>query len=306
MLLTTLFFLAAEPAISWVALDGGCYTMGTEQGYPEEQPPRDVCVSAFEISKTEITNAQFTAFIDATGYVTTAEKSWPTPDGRGGVIQVPAGSAVFAPPSKPRFGELDWWRFVEGANWRKPRGPDVRYEVKPEEPVVHVTVADALAYASWAGGDLPTEEEWEYAARAGKLLDDAEKKAMADQANTWQGLFPVLNTKKDGFEGVAPVASFPANGFGLHDMLGNVWELTSSPYTASHSDADREAAGTDGFDPTQPGMPVVAIRGGSYLCAQNYCARYRPTARQGQDRQLSTSHIGFRIVRRGETVEAVE
>lgn len=273
----------APTGIDWVSLPGGCFQMGNEHGYPEERPAHEACVDSFSISRTEITNAQFTAFVDATGHVTSAEQP-------NDALKLRAGSAVFDP--RPNDAEPGWWRYVEGANWRLPYGPGGG-SAKPDAPVVHVTQDDAAAFAKWAGGRLPTEAEWEFAAQK----SGAESDGGAPNANTWDGMFPTLNTQEDGFEGVAPVASFPPNRFGLHDMVGNVWELTNSPYAPSHAVNDRQISGPNGLDFNQPGIPVAVIKGGSYLCAENYCARFRPAARQAQDLKISTSHIGFRVVK---------
>jgi formylglycine-generating enzyme required for sulfatase activity len=285
----------------WVELPGACFQMGAASSYPEERPVTKACVSAFEIRRTEVTNAEFSTFVEQTGYVTRAERGWRSDEDGGPGIDVPPGSAVFWPPETTAPVNLNWWRFIEGATWRTPRGPDSRAPAL-NAPVVHITREDAERFAAWAGGRLPTEAEWEYAARGGSdgaLLawDDAETAALIQKTNTWQGIFPVVNTADDGFKGVAPAASFPANGFGLHDMIGNVWEWTATSYAPSHAERDIIVAGANGLDPSQPGVPVGTIKGGSYLCASSYCYRFRPAARQAQDLAFGTSHIGFRIVR---------
>ncbi len=294
---------AREPVtVDWVSLEGGCFRMGDDRVYPEEKPVREACVGPFAIMRAEVTNAQFSAFVDATGYVTRAERGWTgeEPDGPG--APVPPGAAVFDPPTTGPLRALNWWRFVEGASWRRPMGADSAAE-PPEAhaPVTHVTREDAQAFATWVGGRLPTEAEWEYAARGGVdgalyAWEEAEAKARA-QANTWQGVFPHYNTNKDGYSGLAPVAQFPANGFGLYDMIGNAWEWTATPYAADHTDRARQHAGVRGLDPSQPGAAVGVIRGGSYLCAASFCFRFRPAARQAQDLAFGTSHIGFRVVK---------
>lgn len=269
--------------VDWIALPNGCFQMGDGQGYAEERPSHKACVGAFSISRTEVTNAQFKAFVDATGYLTSAER-------HNQASNLPAGSAVFDFRSTGEM--MRWWRYVEGANWRFPAGPKGERAV-PDMPVVHVTQEDAMAYAQWVGGRLPTESEWEYAAQG----EEAAPAGGPAEANIWTGIFPAVNTQEDGYAGLAPVASYPPNRFGLHDMIGNVWELTHSPYTPSHAENDRNMAGANGLDFNQPGIPVAVIKGGSYLCADNFCARFRPAARQAQDLSLSTSHIGFRVVK---------
>ncbi len=271
--------------LDWVALDGGCFTMGENRGYAEERPEVEACIGGFEITRFEITNAQFAAFVHATGHVTAAETG---------------GSAVFDPVEGVAVG-LNWWRMDRSAHWRRPDGARGA-AARPDAPVVHVTRADADAFAAWAGGRLPTEAEWEFAARGGldgSLYgwDEAEAFALAGRANTWQGVFPVIDIADDGHAGVAPVGAYPPNGFGLHDMIGNVWELTATPYHSSHAPGAVAATHPDGLDPAQPGRAVTVIKGGSFLCARSYCHRFRPAARQAQDLELSTSHIGFRVVR---------
>ena len=296
----------AEPQnLDWVALDGGCFQMGESRVYREEAPRHEACIDAFEITRTEITMAQFSAFVRETNYVTRAERGWQASDPTGPGIDLPPGSAVFQPLEGSRPRDLNWWRWIDGASWRRPGGPGSPTP-PPHHPVTQITREDANAFAVWAGGRLPTEAEWEYAARGGldgDLLawDAAETRAQHEMANTWQGVFPVVNTKADGFESTAPVASFPANGFGLHDMIGNVWEWTATPYAPSHADRDRALAGETGLDFAQPNIAVGTIKGGSYLCAASYCYRFRPAARQAQDLAYGTSHVGFRIVRTPQT-----
>nr|WP_233343134.1 formylglycine-generating enzyme family protein [Hyphomonas sp. Mor2] len=300
-LLLALEQTASAQALDWVPLEGACFQMGETRIYREEAPRHEACVSAIEITRTEITVGQFAAFVAATGYQTRAEAGI-DPEALGAsALPLPPGGAVFQPIEGSRPADLNWWRWVEGANWRRPNGPD-KAAAPDDHPVTQMTRADAAAYAEWAGGRLPTETEWEYAARGG--LDgtvlawaDAERSAVKDKANTWQGIFPVVNTQEDGFESTAPVASYPANGFGLHDMIGNVWEWTATPYAPSHAERDRQLAGATGLDLSQPGVPVGTIKGGSYLCATSYCYRFRPAARQAQDLAYGTSHVGFRIVR---------
>lgn len=257
-----------------IALPAGQFTMGEKAIYPEEGPPRSVRVAAFDIDPTEVTNQQFGAFIAATGYVTDAEKNQPG-------FNVPGGAVFTVPtPNNP-----SWWRFVEGANWRHPEGPDSSIDGKAFEPVVQISYRDAEAYASWAGRRLPSEAEWEYAAKGGStttfVWGEERNPDGKEMANSWQGAFPIHNSVRDKFERRAPVGCFPANGFGLYDMIGNVWEWTQTVYQPNH----------------QPSMETsYAIKGGSFLCAPNFCQRYRAPARQAQEGSFSTNHIGFRTV----------
>lgn len=284
----------------WVALPGGCFNMGDERVYPEESPVTNICAEPFELSSHEVTNAEFAQFISATNYKTRAEKGWAASDARGPGVDMAPGSAVFIAPEKSR--NTHWWQLVGGANWKNPLGPN-QGAYDPMAPVVHITREDAIAYADWAGARLPSEAEWEYAARGGldgELMSwaEAEDAALKDKANTWQGLFPVINSADDGHIGVAAVGSYPANGFGLYDMIGNVWEWTSSNYYPSHNAEQLSVSYPQGYDPAQgKDIPVGVIKGGSFLCAKSYCFRYRPAARQAQDLIFGTSHIGFRLAR---------
>ena len=290
------------PSDTPVWIEGGTFTMGSDAVYSEEGPARETTVGGFWLDPHEITNRQFAEFVRATGHVTVAEKPV-DPDAFGvPAEQIPAymlqpGSAVFTPPDKPSRNYTDWWEYTPGANWRKPYGPAGPAAVSGE-PAVHLAWADMLAYARWKRGRIPTEAEWEYAASAGA----AEYAGQPDPvvANTWQGLFPVINDASDGFTGVAPVGCFKPNAFGLYDMIGNVWEVTADLYRPGHDPADRinpqgpsENAAYDQFDPGAPGR---VMKGGSYLCAPNYCQRYRPESRQGRDPGLGASNVGFRLV----------
>lgn len=247
--------------------------MGEDPQYPEEGPPKKIKVAGFRMDAHEVTNAQFAAFVAATGYVTEAERP---PAGAADLppeLRTP-GAAVFFEPDQdnPR-----WWRWTPGANWRHPRGPSSGIKGLDEHPVVNVSLADAQAYAVWKKGALPTEQQWEYAARGGSRLPAVPVDAHGKMtANYYQGVFPVRDLGSDGFTGSAPAGCFPANGFGLFDMIGNVWEWTKP------DDGDVSGKAT--------------IKGGSFLCAANYCARYRPSARQFQERDLGTNHVGFRLV----------
>ncbi|MFU7527373.1 formylglycine-generating enzyme family protein [Qipengyuania sp. ASV99] len=261
----------SESAMVWVP--SGRFTMGADGRYPEEGPPRAVEVEGFWMSRTEVTNAQFAAFVAATGYRTEAERDPKVLPGAPREMFQP-GSAVFRVPTPDN---RNWWAWVPGANWQHPSGPQSAIAERDRDPVVQVTYNDALAYASWAGLSLPSEEQWEFAARAGaESLPEPKDTSGRPTANYYQGVFPARDTGEDGFSALAPVGCFPANDFGLYDMIGNVWEWTTSI--------------------VQPGQPVNVIKGGSYLCAANYCARYRPAARQFQERDLGTDHIGFRLV----------
>jgi len=284
---------------------GGAFKMGSERYQPEERFLHSVRVDGFWIDRHEVTNAQFRQFVDATGYVTLAERGLDPkthPDAAKDLL-VP-GSVVFIQPTDIKHGGRisQWWQYVAAANWRQPSGPG-SIVGKDNHPVVHVAYEDALAYARWRGHSLPTEAQWEFAARGGRAGEDDWSSAFdADGkpiANTWQGLFPVQNSEDDGYAGTAPVGCFQPNGYGLYDMIGNVWEWTSDWYRAGHS---REAA----VNP--PGPDLVSLRvavgtaasrvikGGSHLCAANYCSRYRAAARQPQEADLSAAHLGFRTV----------
>ncbi|MDV2983835.1 UNVERIFIED_CONTAM: formylglycine-generating enzyme family protein [Methylobacteriaceae bacterium AG10] len=310
--------LRTDPGADMVFLPGGTFRMGSDRHYPEEAPIHRVGVNGFWIDCTPVTNAQFRAFVQATGHVTLAERR-PDPKDYPGALphMLQAGSLVFKPPKGPvdlRNG-ASWWRFRFGVHWRRPYGPGSSIAGLDAHPVVHVAFADAEAYAAWAGKEIPTEAEWEYAARGG--LDDAEfawgdefKPGGRHMANTWQGAFPHQNLAEDGYERTSPVTAFPPNGYGLHDMTGNVWEWTTDFFTPRHpADAPkaccipqnpRGGREDESFDPAQPKVrvPRRVVKGGSHLCAPNYCRRYRPAARHPHPVDTSTSHIGFRCVRR--------
>ena len=279
------------PYPGMVRVPAGGFTMGAEFAYPEEGPAHPQQVAEFWIDRFEVTNAQFAAFVKATGYVTLAERGISNPADPA-ARPIP-GSAVF----KPLIAEgafdpfASWWHFVEGADWRHPQGPDSSIEGLEQHPVVHIAYEDAEAYANWLGHELPTEAQFEYAAQTSGRKNAAGEFA----SNTWQGFFPLQNDPLDGHLGTAPVGCYTANALGLYDLIGNVWEWTSSTYYMSHNFPTLQDW-PQGYDPAQPGEPVGVIKGGSYLCAPNYCMRYRPEARQAQSKGLGTSHIGFRTV----------
>jgi len=292
---------------------GGTFAMGSEDFYPEEQPVRSVSVDEFCIDEHPVTAAEFRRFVRDTGYVTLAERPldpdlYPDADPE---LLTP-GSLVFRKTSGPvnLDDHRNWWEYVPGAFWRRPGGKGTTVNGRDLHPVVHIAHEDAEAYATWAGKELPTETEWEYAARGG--LEGAVF-AWGDEhfpdgkpaANTWQGEFPWQNLNLDGFEGTSPVGSYPPNAYGLYDMCGNVWEWTSDSFTSRRSEnstspccAPQDLRG--GSPEHLPGetIPRYVIKGGSHLCAPNYCLRYRPAARQGQAVDSSTTHLGFRCVLR--------
>ncbi len=291
-----------------IFIPGGTFNIGSKSYYPSEIPAPDVTVDSFCIDRHEVTNAEFRKFVEATGYKTIAEIPLPKAEFPGLTdSERQPGSIVFQPPSEgiQQIAYLSWWHWVVGANWQHPYGPDSNIIGKDNHPVVHIAYDDAVAYAKWAGKSLPTEAQWEYAARGG--LKDKEfswgDSYSARKANTWQGFFPFFNTKKDGYLGTAPVESFPPNGYGLYDMTGNVWELTSDWYRVGHDGKGHSLnpSGPDkvnSFDSKKPYEGAMhVIKGGSHLCAQNYCSRYRPAARESQAPDTGTTHIGFRLVK---------
>jgi sulfatase modifying factor 1 len=309
-----------SPGMAWIP--GGEFLMGSEDFYPEERPVHQVSVDGFWMDELPVTAAQFRRFVRESNYVTVAERpldpeQYPDADPD---LLVP-GSSVF----RKTTGTVDlddyrtWWEYVPGAYWKRPGGKGTTINGRDHHPVVHVAYEDAEAYASWTGKQLPTEAEWEFAARGG--LDGAvfawgnehfpDGRAMA---NTWQGEFPWQNLKLDGFEGTSPAGSFPPNGYGLYDITGNVWEWTSDWFSARLPDDGEHACcvpqnprvrGPEGSYAAagEPGahIPRKVIKGGSHLCAPNYCLRYRPSARQPQMVETSMAHLGFRCIVRAET-----
>ena len=296
----------------WVP--GGEFTMGSDDHYPEEAPAHGVRVDGFWVDRTTVTNDDFAAFVKATGHVTLAEQAPDPaayPDARPELLV--AASSVFRRPRRPvdLRDAYQWWAWVPGADWRHPRGPQSSLRGLGDHPVVHVAFDDAAAYAAWAGKELPTEAQWERAARGG--LDGAEY-AWGDEltpggrhmANVWQGEFPNENLLLDGWEYTAPARSFPPNGFGLFQVTGNVWEWTTDWYgdhgagvhdpccTVDDPRGGTREASVDGRDTAA--IPRRVMKGGSHLCAPNYCRRYRPAARMAQAVDTSTSHLGFRCI----------
>lgn len=324
------------PFTSMVALAGGDFTMGSDDFYPEEKPAHRASVGPFEIDVHPVTNAQFAAFVGVTGYVTVAERPLDGPD----FDQLPKservpGSIVFTPTPGPvdLRDWRQWWRWVPGAHWRQPGGPGTSAEARLDHPVVQITAEDAEKYAAWAGKRLPTELEWEFAARGGL---DAQRYAWGAQdpdadfvpANTWQGAFPYRNSGARGWGGTSPAGSFEPNGYGLFDVCGNVWEWTSTAFTSNHgraataataataavADVVAEEPGVSGCGCGPVGRLATGVstlsasvppdlkrprvtKGGSHLCAPEYCHRYRPAARSLQTPDSSTTHLGFRCAR---------
>jgi len=293
---------AKAPARDMVWIPGGEFAMGSEDFYPEERPIRRVAVDGFWMDEHPVTVAEFRRFVKDTSYVTWAEHApnaadYPDADPE---LLVP-GSLVFVQPDEPvPLDDIaNWWPWTPGAQWRHPDGPDTTLHGRELHPITHVAYQDALAYAEWAGKQLPTEAQWERAARGGlegKVFCWGDEFAPRGKmmANTWQGEFPWQNVMQDGFAGTSPVKKFPANGYGLYDMAGNVWEWTCDLFTPDHDEATERPCCAPGH--SADGIERRVTKGGSHLCAPNYCLRYRPAARQGQAVDTSTSHIGFRCV----------
>jgi formylglycine-generating enzyme required for sulfatase activity len=296
-----------------VWIPGREFSMGSDEPeFPDARPWHQVHVDGFYMDRTEVTNEQYSAFVRATGYVTVAER---IPDARDYPGASPekliAGSVVFSPPAHavPLNNPYQWWSFVKGANWRHPEGPQSGLRGRMNHPVVQVAYDDAVDYCSWAGGRLPTEAEFEFAARGGLVhkryvWGDEFRPESKFMANTFQGEFPQTNTAEDGYIGAAPVGSFPANGYGLFDMAGNVWEWTSDWYrpdyyqtlAASGKVARNPRGPSASFDPGEPGVPKRVQRGGSFLCTEQYCSRYMVGARGRGAPDTGTNHVGFRCV----------
>ncbi len=297
-----------QPPEGMVWLAGGRFAMGSAEGFADEQPVHEVVLDGFWIDAHEVTNAQFTAFVEATGYVTVAEKVPNVLDFPGPVEEEPtAGSLVFTPPPDA-VGLEDfaaWWSWVPGANWRHPLGPDSSIDGLEQHPVVHVAHDDAVAYARWAGKRLPTEAEWEYAARgglAGQTYCWGAEKVPGGvwHTNIWQGRFPTQNDATDGYPRTAPVGSFKPNGFGLYDMSGNVWEWCADWYHPAYYRSSPETnpqGPAESYDPMEPGLPKRVLRGGSFLCSDEYCTGYRPSARMKSSPDTGLSHTGFRCAK---------
>jgi formylglycine-generating enzyme len=311
-----------ERPAGMVWIPGGEFTMGTdsEMGWRDEKPTHRVAVSGFWMDKTEVTNAQFAEFVEATGYVTTAEKP---PNLEEIMKQQPPGtpppkkenlvpgSLVFYKTAGPvkNFSDVSqWWRWTPGACWKNPEGPGSDLKSRENHPVVHVSWDDTVAYCKWAGKRLPTEAEWEFAARGGldgklNVWGDEPYSEEKPQGNMWQGAFPWKNTAIDRYERTAPVKNFKPNGYGLYDMAGNVWEWCADRYRA---DLYAKRAGQaivvnptgpeTAFDPRNPRVDSHAQRGGSFLCCDSFCSRYRPSGRHGCSPDTGMSHVGFRCV----------
>ena len=278
-----------DPLAGMQQIKGGEFIPGSYKGHPDERPQGAVTVGDFWIDRTEVTQAQFAAFVAATGYVSDAER-----DGGGALFATPSAAQLNAAP-------LSWWRYVKGASWRQSDGQGDAASTPGNLPVALVTLADARAYAQWLGNQLPSEAEWEYAARGGVTGEPLNDTPLDDQgrptANYWQGAFPLIDTAEDGFAGRAPVGCFAANAYGLYDMIGNLWEWTADRYSGAlqgHANGDPSALRLLPVG----GVQHQVIKGGSFLCAANYCMRYRVAARERQEGDLATAHVGFRTIRR--------
>ena len=313
--------IPAPDGMVWIP--GGKFMQGAVPGdqmaMMNEKPAHPVQVDGFFIDQTEVTNSEFMEFVDATGYVTVAERpiDWEalkkqvppgTPKPHDSLLA--PGSLVFRKPVEPVGNLVDfsqWWKWEKGADWRHPQGPGSSLDGLEDHPVVHIAYEDAAAYAEWAGRRLPTEAEWEYAARGGKegsiYFWGNSYSDLSDMANTWTGTFPTENTLLDGFEKSSPVKSFPPNGYGLYDMAGNVWEFTSDWYNANYYQQASQAGllknpkgAEQPYNPQNPNLSEKVIKGGSFLCHGSYCASYRISARMHTTLDSSHEHLGFRTV----------
>ncbi|MFW2382908.1 MAG: formylglycine-generating enzyme family protein [Acidimicrobiales bacterium] len=304
----------------FVWITGGEFAMGSASHYPEEAPIHRVMVDGFWMRSTTVTTTEFAEFVEATGYVTVAERPLDPKDFPGAPLEnLVAGSLVFTmTPGPVDLSHINlWWTWTPGACWRYPEGPRSSVDDRPDHPVVHVAHEDAVAFAEWADESLPSEAEWEFAARGGHqgrpfIWGEDPVPNGEYLANFWQGDFPYRNSEADGFAGTAPVGSFPPNDFGLFDMAGNVWEWTDDWYGDHHpADAEKPCCVPTNprgptidasYDPSQPqfAIPRKVVKGGSFLCADNYCQRYRPAARRPQMIDTGMSHIGFRTVKRSD------
>ncbi|MEZ5040351.1 MAG: formylglycine-generating enzyme family protein [Saprospiraceae bacterium] len=313
----------AQSTEGMIWIEGGSYQMGgdNDQAREDEFPKHPTVVDNFWMDETEVTNAQFKSFIEATSYVTTAEKEITREDI---LAQLPPGttlpedldlspfSLVFhsPPPSNQAYGPQDWWQVVKGASWQHPQGPESTIEGKENEPVVHISWYDAMSFCKWKGKRLPTEAEWEYASRGGKkgaIYPWGDTPISAQFANYWQGDFPVKNEVEDGFARLAPVKSFPPNELGLYEMAGNVWEWCADWYrhdyyqaTVTTRTVNNPLGPTDSFDPQEPTVPKKVVRGGSFLCNDSYCSGYRVASRMKSSPDTGLEHTGCRCVRDGE------